>query len=118
MKPRLLLYVVSFIIFLQTQAQERRANLGSGLYFISKEKGVAVSEYALPTSDLFKQGLAKGDSIIAINNKRIKSETDWDDKHFAWRAGDNVELTVKRGKKTFKQSITFTALPKEKWTGL
>jgi pimeloyl-ACP methyl ester carboxylesterase len=119
MKPRLLLYVVALFIFSETRAQEsRRANLGSGLYFISKEKGVAISEYALPTSDLLKQGLQKGDSIIGINNKRIASETDWDDKHFAWRAGDNVELTVRRGEKTLKQSITFTALPKEKWNGL
>ena len=100
------------------QELKRRANIAGSFNFLSREKGVVVGQNIFPTSDLLTQGLQKGDSVILFNGKNISNELEWEDMRARFREGEQYELTVKRGDKTFKQPIKFTALPKENWPSI
>jgi len=117
---RLTSFLAVLVIFhLNAHAQDlkRRANIAGGLGYLGKEKGVLVGQNILPTSDLLQQGLQKGDTILLFNGKKIENDIEWDNLLASFRERDRYDLTIKRGDKTFQQSITFTALPKENWPG-
>jgi pimeloyl-ACP methyl ester carboxylesterase len=102
----------------ETQDLKRRANIAGGLVFLGSNKGVLVGQNFLSTSDLLQQGIQKGDTILLFNEKRIENSMQWENMLAGFREGDRYDLTIKRADKTLKQSITFTALPKENWPGL
>jgi pimeloyl-ACP methyl ester carboxylesterase len=95
----------------------RRANIAGGLGYLGRDKGVLVGQNFLPTSDLLQQGLQKGDTILLFNGKKVENDIAWDNLLASFREGDQYDLTIKRGEKTLRQPITFSALPKENWPG-
>jgi hypothetical protein len=73
--------------------------------------GVPSVDKVVPGSAAEKAGIQHGDSITELNGQPLNDFTDLTQKIGAFQPGDSVELTIHRGERQLKRSVTF-----QKWS--
>jgi len=85
----------------QTKKGGKRASTGIIPDFAFSGEGVGVSGTA-PNSPAKKAGIKKGDAIVAVNGKVVKSLRDYSNVLKQFKPGDKLKLKVLRDGKTFE----------------
>lgn len=77
------------------------------VFNLSVDYGAIVQEGDnIKDSPAQKSGIIPGDIIIAMNGKRIDKNNDLKDSIGSFKAGENVEVTILRGKEELKKTVT------------
>jgi serine protease Do len=82
-----------------------RANGALGIQMQDAASGVGIDR-VFPKSPAEKAGLQGGDVVVRVGDKEVKNLTELRDLIFAYEPGDEVSLTVRRGKEEFEAKIT------------
>lgn len=83
-------------------ADKYKLGVDNGAYLIKTDGGPAV----LPGSPAEKAGLKQGDVVIKVNGKSIDDRNSLTSLIGQYSVGDEVELTIKRGKDTERLKVT------------
>lgn len=65
------------------------------------------AQFINPGQEAEKTGLKAGDIVVAIDGKEIKTLSEYTEYMDAFKIGDSVEMTIKRGNQTLKKKLTF-----------